>query len=170
SRGSRGESPEQYIERVLDAYPGGSLRTHAGWDTMNNNITHNIQQSLLNALDTPARTAISAPDTGHTDAAPYIAPLTKPVGVDSTADTPPPPPPDVPPPPPPPPGGGDGGANLPPPPGGAGDGNLPPPPPPGGGDGANLPPPPGGANLPPPPGLNGRGGGATPPPPPRRAP
>ena len=166
------ESPDQYITRVLDSYPGGSLRTPAGWTAMNTNITHSIQQSLETALNVPARTAISALSTAYSDAARYVAALTKPVGVDSSAAPPPPPPPDgndgkLPPPPPPPDGGNDN-TKLPPPPdgGGGNDANLPPPP---GSDGANdlrLPPPPGGdggndLNLPP--ALGGGGDGHTPP-------
>jgi hypothetical protein len=156
------ESPDDYITRVLNSYPGGSLRTTAGWDAMNTNITHSIQQSLETALNVPARTAISALSTAYGDAARYIAALTKPVGVDSAAAPPPPPPPDgggndsnLPPPPPPPDGGGND-ANLPPPPdgGGGNDGNLPPPPDGGAGNDANIPPPSGGGandlGLPPP--------------------
>ena len=179
------ESPDQYITRVLDSYPGGSLRTPAGWTAMNTNITHSIQQSLETALNVPARTAISALSTAYSDAARYVAALTKPVGVDSSAAPPPPPPPDgndgkLPPPPPPPDGGNDN-TKLPPPPDGGNDNTkLPPPPDGGGGNDANLPPPPGsdGANdlrLPPPPGgdggndlnlppaLGGGGDGHTPP-------
>src|SRR6266540_4580116 len=85
------ESPDQYITRVLDSYPGGSLRTTAGWTAMNTNITHSIQQSLETALNVPARTAISALSTAYSDAARYVAALTKPVGVDSSAAPPPPP-------------------------------------------------------------------------------